>query len=104
MLKTAQIQFDPQVGELERNFNKVAELLTKTGNARLVILPELANSGYNFIDREHAFTLATTVEKSDYTNTLLQAFMKRKGMNFSILRCLFRQKVKLTNTGKCTCL
>jgi len=77
MLKTAQIQFDPQVGELERNFNKVAELLTKTGNARLVILPELANSGYNFIDREHAFTLATTVEKSDYVAILAETASKQ---------------------------
>jgi len=72
MLKTAQIQFDPQVGELERNFNKVTELLTKTGDARLVILPELANSGYNFLNRKHALSLAASVEGNAFVEMLVE--------------------------------
>jgi predicted amidohydrolase len=71
MLKTAQIQFNPQVGEMEANFNKVQSLLSQTGDSRLVILPELANSGYNFIDRKHALSLAEKIEKSSYVEMLV---------------------------------
>jgi len=72
MLRTAQIQFDPQVGELSKNFQTVEKLLTETGDARLVILPELANSGYNFYDRENALSMALKVEKSDYVEMLVE--------------------------------
>jgi len=77
MLKTAQIQFDPQVGQISKNFQKAGKLLTETGDARLVILPELANSGYNFLDRDHALSLASTVEKSDYVEMLVETAKKQ---------------------------
>jgi predicted amidohydrolase len=70
MLKLAQIQFAPQLGGLQNNLNKVAELLEKAASADFVILPELANSGYNFTDRKHALALASTVEKSDFAEML----------------------------------
>ena len=63
MLKVAQIQFDPQVGRPGKNFEKVVDLLKQTIHAQLVILPELANSGYNFTDRSQALLLAEPVEK-----------------------------------------
>lgn len=77
MLKTAQVQFDPQVGEPEKNFKKVAELLNKTGDARLVILPELANTGYNFLNRKHALSLASTVENNTYVDMLIETAQKQ---------------------------
>jgi len=70
MLKVAQVQFDPRIGELGRNHKKVESLLRQTGEAGLVILPELANSGYNFLNRQHALSLATTVEGSSYVQML----------------------------------
>lgn len=77
MLKTAQIQFDPQVGKIDRNFKQVVELVDKADDSRLVILPELANSGYNFINREHAFSFASTVEKSPFVEMLVEKAKKR---------------------------
>ena len=77
LLKTVQIQFNPRVGEPENNFTKVVSFLEKTGDARLVILPELANSGYNFLDRDHAVSLASTVEKSDYVEMLVETAKKQ---------------------------
>ena len=77
MLTTAQIQFDPQVGELSKNFQTVEKLLRETGDARLVILPELANSGYNFLDRKNALSLAFKVEKSEYVEMLVENAKKQ---------------------------
>jgi len=76
MIKIAQIQFDPRVGELERNIKKVEILLSRTEDAQLVILPELANSGYNFLNRQHALSLASTVEESSYLNMLIETAAK----------------------------
>jgi predicted amidohydrolase len=70
MLKIAQVQFDPRVGEMERNYKKVASLLLQTKNARLVILPELANSGYNFFNRNQAMSFASTIDDSSYLQML----------------------------------
>lgn len=77
MLKTAQIQFNPRVGESSQNFSKVEELFAKISDARLAILPELANSGYNFLNREQAFTLASTIEKSSYVEMLVETARKQ---------------------------
>lgn len=77
MYKTAQIQFDPQVGALANNYLKVDSLLKKTKNARLVILPELANSGYNFVDRNQAFLLASPINKSNYIELLVETAQKQ---------------------------
>lgn len=72
MLKIAQIQFNPQVGEPGKNHNTVSRLLAQTRDARLVILPELANSGYNFLNRDHALSMASTVEESNYVDMLVE--------------------------------
>ncbi len=72
MLQIAQIQFAPQLGNLQHNLNKVDELILKSEQADFVILPELANSGYNFTDRKHAMALASTIEKSDFVEMLVE--------------------------------
>ena len=77
MLKSAQIQFDPQVGELGSNFSKVEKFLSEIADSQLIVLPELANSGYNFLDRDHAFSLASKVEKSEYVEMLIETANNR---------------------------
>lgn len=72
MLKVAQIQFNPQVGEVQQNLERVETLLNQAKDARLVILPELSNSGYNFINRNQALSLASTVQKSEYVEMLVE--------------------------------
>lgn len=76
-MKTAQIQFNPQVGELASNFKKVEVFLSKTKASELVILPELANSGYNFFDRKHAMSLASEVEKNSFVEMLIETAKKQ---------------------------
>lgn len=64
-VRVAVVQFDPQVGieNLERNAKVVHERLTAAveNKARLIVLPELATTGYCFSGREEAYAHAEPV-------------------------------------------
>lgn len=62
-IRVASIQMEPVVGEKDRNISHSVELIETAaeGGARLVVLPELANSGYVFETRIEAFDLAEPV-------------------------------------------
>ncbi len=70
MIKVAQIQFDPQIGMVAENHQKVSTLLEQCDEARLVVIPELANTGYNFVSYDQAMELASTVNHSAYVEML----------------------------------
>ncbi len=57
------IQMEPKVGQKAANVAKSLELIETAARkgAKLVVLPELANSGYVFESREEAFALAEQV-------------------------------------------
>src|SRR5262249_10216522 len=61
--KTAAVPVEPVAGERERNVRRSLELLEEAAvaGARLVVLPELCNSGYMFRSRAEAFALAEEV-------------------------------------------
>jgi N-carbamoylputrescine amidase len=63
LVKIACIQMEPIVGEKERNVRRTLELVENAAaqGARLIVLPELCNSGYVFESREEAFALAEKV-------------------------------------------
>src|SRR6266404_6236401 len=62
-ITVACIQMEPKIGEKKANvahsLDKIAEAAGK--GARLIVLPELCNSGYVFASRHEAFTLAEPV-------------------------------------------
>lgn len=49
-MKVGFIQFSPIFGEKEKNIEKSVELINKGAEADLLVLPELCNTGYLFID------------------------------------------------------
>jgi predicted amidohydrolase len=70
-MKIAQIQFSPVLGDEEASLDNLRELIFNTRHrADLIILPELANSGYNFPNRDFALKLAKTVEESEFIDWL----------------------------------
>lgn len=60
-MRLAFLQFRPERGDPDRNLSRIRQALDGAG-ADLVVLPELALTGYLFRDREHALSLAETVE------------------------------------------
>jgi N-carbamoylputrescine amidase len=62
-VKIACIQMEPVVGKVEQNARRSLALIDEAAaqGARLIVLPELSNSGYVFESREEAFALAEEV-------------------------------------------
>lgn len=62
----AAIQFDPQVGldNKDKNLHRTLELISQAADngARLIVLPELANTGYAFATRDEAYAHAEELD------------------------------------------
>ncbi len=69
-------QFAPVFGEYEENIDRITEGL-KDARADLIVLPELALSGYNFTTREEAEAAAETVPGK--TTEILQKTSRDRG-------------------------
>jgi len=54
------LQFAPKFGAVTRNLNHIAQRLEGV-EADIVVLPELGNSGYLFVNREEVASLAETI-------------------------------------------
>jgi len=69
-MRIANIQFAPALLDLQATIGRLDRLLCKAQKADLVVLPELANSGYNFSSREEAFSVAEPIFKSLFLSFL----------------------------------
>ena len=70
IMKLAVIQFEPIFGDLPGTIERLKPLLKKAQDSDLIVLPELASTGYNFDSREQAFTLSEKVEESIFLRFL----------------------------------
>ena len=63
VVKVAVAQFDPELGEVERNTGKMVELINQAFDqqAKLVVTPEMGNCGYIFESKEEAALYAEAV-------------------------------------------
>jgi 5-aminopentanamidase len=74
-MKIAIVQTNPVLGDVESNIKKAITLMDSV-SADLFVLPELFNTGYNFIDKEEVTRLAEPA--SGYTFEAIQDFTKKK--------------------------
>ncbi len=80
-MRVGYYQFRPLFGKVKRNTKKVLKALENT-NADLIVLPELAFTGYHFKDRQELKTLAEDPENSSTIGSLTALCKKR---NFHLI-------------------
>lgn len=80
-MKIALIQFAPVFGNLKINIESLKNLLYKARDADLVVLPELANTGYNFESREEALLLSETTNESVFLDFIKESCLQ---YNFTV--------------------
>ncbi|HPE55372.1 MAG TPA: nitrilase-related carbon-nitrogen hydrolase [Bacteroidales bacterium] len=96
-MKAGIIQFAPELGNLESNYQKTEELLKQAIDADLIVLPELANSGYNFSSKSQALALSEPIDDSNYVKLLLK--MAVANNQFIVAGLNERSGEKLYNTA-----
>jgi len=69
-VKIATIQYCPVFGNAGKNIEKLKPLLEGAKESNLIVLPELANSGYHFKDKAEAFSLSEEPTNSRFLDIL----------------------------------
>lgn len=74
VVRVACLQTEPIVGEKDRNVSRSLEMIAKAADngARLLVLPELCNSGYVFNSRDEAFALSEPIPEGATTKAWME--------------------------------
>ena len=76
-MRVGYFQFDPVFGEVKRNLDVVSERLAHV-ECDLLVLPELFNTGYQFVSREEAVALGEDIPGGATTSRLLELAAARR--------------------------
>jgi len=82
MIKLAQIQFAPMLGDINSNCDKAEKLISQCNDSQLIVLPELSDTGYNFPYKTYANNLAFDIDNNPFVKMLIR---KSREMNTSIV-------------------
>lgn len=104
MNKVGYIQFQPILGNTDANLQQIEALLPQASSADLIVLPELANTGYNFSSRKDAFECAEDISKSNFVEFLASFAQKQNqyivaGINEQLGDDLFNTSVLVGPKG-----
>lgn len=99
MLTVAAVQFEPLLGDLERNRDKLVELVGQAleKGAQLIVTPEMGNTGYIFNTREEAFACSESVPDGPTVMALNGA--ARKGGGYIVAGILEKEGSVLYNAS-----
>jgi predicted amidohydrolase len=104
LIKAGFIQFGPLLGQAARNVEMAKALLDPIDGAELLVLPELSNSGYNFISARQAYELSEEENKSEFIDMLVACARAKNtcivaGFNERSGKDLFNSSVLVTPVG-----
>ena len=99
LMKVACLQMEPRIGQVQANVTRSLELIAQAAKAgaRLVVLPELCNTGYVFATREEALGLSEHVPDGPTCEAWIAA--ARKHAMFIVAGITEREGDKLYNTA-----
>lgn len=99
MLKVAAVQMEPAFGEVAANLDRIeAAVRAAVGEgANLVVMPELADTGYVFESREEALALAAAVPGGD-PSSRVAALAQEMGVHV-VIGLAERDKDRVFNTS-----
>nr|WP_321405373.1 nitrilase-related carbon-nitrogen hydrolase [uncultured Carboxylicivirga sp.] len=78
MAKIGIIQFAPKLGQVSENIQTINELIASKRRCDLYVLPELANSGYRFKNRDEAVLYSERTTNSPFLNALVAIAVAKK--------------------------
>jgi predicted amidohydrolase len=70
LMKVGFVQFDPLFGEKRKNFEKIENIL-KNSDADIIVLPELFNTGYTFLNKQELSELAEPAQGGETAEFIL---------------------------------
>lgn len=70
-MKVGYFQFDPVFGDVKRNLDKITEALSSI-SCDLMVLPELAMTGYQFVSRDEVLHLSESIPDGITTQRLIE--------------------------------
>jgi len=78
IIKVAAIQFEPHIGNKEHSVGQGLKLIETAGKqgAKLMVLPELCNTGYIYNSREEAYAMAEPVPEGPTTQQWIKMAKK----------------------------
>jgi len=76
-MKVGYVQFAPVLGDVHANISKIDHLIEPCGEADILVLPELCNSGYNFSSYDEAWACSESVGKSVFVDYLASMAVKK---------------------------
>ncbi len=76
MMRIGCIQFEPTLGNLGTTINSLSNLIQNAKDADFLVLPELCNSGYNFVDQKQAWESSESIDNSEFIQFLSESCKK----------------------------
>lgn len=73
------VQFEPRLGAIERNRERVAAMVREAPEADLLVLPELCFSGYRFESKDEAWEFSEPASTASASVELLTALARERG-------------------------
>ena len=78
-MKVGFLQFQPVLCDVEENIDRISKLIEKSDPFDLLVIPELVNSGYVFVDKNELEQTAETIPNGIFVNKLVDIAKEKDG-------------------------